>query len=256
MKNIVLVLRMAGNDFKSRYAASVLGILWAFVLPIITIIVFWVVFQLGFKSVPIQNVPYILWFAAAYVPWIYFNDMLSFGVNALSDYSYLVKKVRFQVGCIPLIRIVSSMLVHLFFILFLYFMFWCYGMPLSFFSMVQALYYSCALTCFTSGLVFLLSSLAVFFRDVAQLVMVILQIGFWVTPIFWNAREIEQSVLDVVRLNPLFYIIEGYREGFIYHVPFWEHPAMACYFWTVTIVIGTVGYFTFKRLRPHFADEL
>ena len=53
MKNNLLILRMAGNDFKSRYAASVLGVMWAFVMPIITIIVFWVVFQLGFKSVPV-----------------------------------------------------------------------------------------------------------------------------------------------------------------------------------------------------------
>lgn len=255
MKNVLLIFRMAGNDFKSRYAASVLGILWAFVMPVVTILVFWVVFQLGFKSVPVQNVPYILWFAAAYVPWIYFNDMLSFGVNALSDYSYLVKKVKFRVDFIPLIRIVSSLFVHLFFILFLYFMFWCYRMPVSFYS-VQALYYSCALTCFSCGLVFLLSSLAVFFRDIAQLVMVTLQIGFWVTPVFWNAQGMEENILNIVRLNPLFYIVEGYRESFIDQVPFWEHPVMSCYFWAVTILIGIAGYFTFKRLKPHFADEL
>lgn len=255
MKKILLIFRMAGNDFKSRYAASVLGIMWAFVMPVVTIAVFWIVFQLGFKSVPVENIPYILWFATAYVPWIYFNDMLSFGVNALADYSYLVKKIKFQVSYIPWIRIVSSAFVHLFFIIFLYFMFWGHGIPTDVFSL-QALYYSFALTCFSCGLVFLLSSLAVFFRDIAQLVIIILQIGFWVTPIFWNTRDMESGILNIVKLNPLYYIAEGYRDSFIYHVPFWEHPALSCYFWVITALICILGYFAFKRLRPHFADEL
>ena len=210
MEHLRMILRLAKNDFKSRYAASMLGIVWAFIMPIITILVFWVVFQLGFKSVPVEDMPYILWFVVAYVPWIFFNDMLSFGVNALADYNYLVKKVKFKVGYIPLIRIVSSLFVHLFFFIFIYFMFWCYKMPVKFIS-VQALYYSFALTCFSCGLVFLLSSLAFFFRDVAQLVMVILQIGFWVTPIFWNSNGMDTNILNFVKINPLYYIVEGYR---------------------------------------------
>lgn len=255
MKKVLFLLRMAGNDFKSRYAASVLGIVWAFVMPIVTIIVFWVVFQLGFKSVPVENVPYILWFVVAYVPWIFFNDTLNFGVNALADYSYLVKKVKFKVSYIPMIRIISSLFVHLFFITFIYFMFWCYKMPVTFISL-QALYYSFALACFSCGLVFLLSALTVFFRDIAQLVLVVLQIGFWATPIFWNTSEMEENILNIVKLNPLYYIVEGYRDSFIYRIPFWKHPVMTCYFWGITVMVCVLGYFAFRRLRPHFADEL
>lgn len=255
MRDILLILRMAVNDFKSRYAASFLGIMWAFVMPVVTILVFWVVFQLGFKSAPIKNIPYILWFTVAYIPWIYFNDTLSFGVNSLIDYSYLVKKVKFRVGYIPLVRIVSSMFVHLFFIIFLFLMVLCYRRPIGLFSL-QAIYYSFALTCLSGGLVFLLSSLAVFFRDIAQLVMVMLQIGFWVTPIFWNTNEMNDNILTILKLNPLYYIVEGYRESFIYHIPFWEHVGLSCYFWCITVLICVLGCFSFKRLKLHFADEL
>ena len=59
MEQLRMICRLAINDFKSRYAASVLGIIWAFVMPIVTILVFWVVFQLGFKSVPVENMPYM-----------------------------------------------------------------------------------------------------------------------------------------------------------------------------------------------------
>ena len=118
------------------------------------------------------------------------------------------------------------------------------------------LYYSFALTCFSLGLVFLLSALAVFFRDIAQFVIVILQIGFWITPIFWNIDQMDGRILNLVKINPLYYIIEGYRDSFLYAVPFWKHPVLSCYFWIVTLLVCVLGYFTFKRLRPHFADEL
>ncbi len=256
MEQLSLILRLAKNDFKSRYAASLLGIIWAFVQPVITIIVFWVVFQAGFKSSPVDNIPYILWFVTAYIPWIYFSDMLNFGVNSLSDYSYLVKKVKFQVEYLPIVRMISSLFVHVFFILFIFLMFAFYQYPISAFC-IQAIYYSVSLTVFTGGLIFLLSALSVFFRDISQIVMIILQIGFWVTPIFWNINDIENGlVLKILKLNPLQYIITGYRESFIYNMPFWKNSAETGYFWCATIVICITGYFVFKRLRPHFADEL
>lgn len=250
-----LIYRLAKNDFKARYSASVLGIIWAFVQPLITVLVFWYVFQMGFRNAPVNDIPYILWFVVAYVPWIYFNDMLTFGVNCLIDYSYLVKKMKFKVSILPVVKVLSSMFVHLFFLLFIFIIFGLYGFPITVFS-VQALYYSLALTVFSIGFIWLVSALAVFFRDVSQIVVITLQIIFWATPIFWNVKEINSEVAAVLKLNPLYYIIEGYRESFIYKVPFWAHPKETLYFWVVTIIIFLLGTFVFKTLRPHFADEL
>ena len=256
MEKVSLILRLSINDFKAKYAASVLGIIWAFVQPIITILVFWFVYQVGFKSSPVDDIPYILWFIVAYIPWIYFSDMLSFGVNSLSDYSYLVKKVKFKVEYLPTIRIISLSFVHMFFVAFIFFIFKCYNMPLSIFN-IQVIYYSIALTAYSWGLVLFLSALSVFFRDISQIVMIVLQIGFWATPIFWNINDIEnEAVIKIIKLNPIYYIVEGYRDSFIYNIPFWKHVEESYYFWGGTLVIGMLGYFVFKRLRPHFADEL
>lgn len=256
MDRLFLIIRLAKNDFKSRYAASLFGIMWAFIQPIVTILVFWFVFQAGFKSNPVDDAPYILWFVVAYVPWIYFSDMMNFGVNSLADYSYLVKKVKFNVEYLPFIRILSSLFVHLFFILFIFFMFFYYKNPVSIYC-IQCLYYSFALTVFTGGAVLLLSALSVFFRDVSQIVLLVLQIGFWATPIFWNINDIDnKEILKVLKLNPLQYIVTGYRESFIYEVAFWDKPLDTLYFWVSTLIICILGYWIFKRLRPHFADEL
>lgn len=255
MKQVQLIMRLAKNDFKAKYSASLLGIIWAFVQPMITILVFWYVFQMGFKSAPVDDMPYILWFIVGYVPWIYFSDILNFGVNSLVDYSYLVKKVKFKVEYLPVVRIISSLFVHIFFIFFIFFMFTCYKYSISIYC-IQALYYTVAVTIFGWGIIMLFSALSTFFRDISQIVSVVLQIGFWATPIFWNTDMISESVTTVLKFNPLYYIVIGYRESFIYKIPFWYHPKQTIYFWVCTLIVCTVGWYTFKRLRPHFADEL
>jgi hypothetical protein len=256
MEQFKMIMRLAKNDFKSRYSATVFGIIWAFIQPLMTVLVFWFVFQLGFKSAPVKDMPYMLWLIVAYIPWIYFSDILNFGVNALNDYSYLVKKVKFKVELLPLVRIISSAFVHIFFLGFIFLMFFCYREKLSFYC-VQAIYYTVGLSILGWGLVMLLSALSTFFKDIAQFVTIILQIGFWATPIFWNKDVMVSGIVaQVLKINPLFYIVEGYRDSFLYRAPFWSHPVQTVYFWVLTIVIGFIGWRTFKKLRPHFADEL
>lgn len=256
MKQLVMIIRLAKNDFKSRYAATTFGMIWAFIQPLMTVFVFWFVFQMGFKSAPVKNMPYMLWFITAYVPWIYFCDSMNFGVSVLNDYSYLVKKVKFQVEVLPAVRIVSSLFVHVFFVMFIFVMFFCYQAPLTVYS-IQAIYYTVALTFFSWGLVMLCSALSIFFKDIAQVVSILLQIGFWATPIFWNKEQLLSGVIaQIIKINPLYYIVEGYRDSFLYNVPFWSHPVQTVYFWVLAVGMSFIGWKTFKKLRPHFADEL
>ena len=59
-----------------------------------------------------------------------------------------------------------------------------------------------------------------------------------------------------LKLNPAYYVVEGYRQCFIYHEWFWQHYNLTAYFWLVTLAVMFVGAICFKRLRPHFADVL
>lgn len=247
--------RLAINDFKARYSGSFFGIIWAFIQPMVTIFVMWFVFEKGFKSMPVKGTPFILWFIPAYIPWIFFSDMVLSSTNCLYEYNYLVKKVKFRVSVIPLMKICSALFVHIFFIVFIFIMYLIYQMPLTTYA-VQAFYYSGALIVFSLGLSWLLSALSVFFKDLFQLINVFLQIGFWVTPIFWNPDTMAPWVNKVLMVNPVYYVIYGYRDSFINHVPFWHHLGITIYFWVFTGFLFIAGAFTFKKLRPHFADEL
>ncbi len=253
--NRTLLFSLTKNDFRQRYLGSYLGILWAFIQPTITILIFWFVFQVGFKSQPVDNFPFILWLVAGMIPWFFFADGLSNASNSVLEGSYLVKKVVFRVSLLPIIKIVSALVVHLFFIGFMMAMFMLYGYTPSLFWL-QVFYYMFATVVLLLGISWITSSIVVFFKDMGQIVAMFLQFGFWLTPIFWSINMVPQKYQFLIKLNPIFYIIEGYRNSLIYDKWFWEDWKMTLYFWIVTGVVFIIGGLTFKKLRPHFADVL
>lgn len=91
--NRKLIMNLAKSDFKTKYAGSFLGIIWAFVQPVVTVIVYSIVFQVVFAQADVGEVPYVLWLITGLVPWFFFNDALNGGTNAMIEYNYLVKKL-------------------------------------------------------------------------------------------------------------------------------------------------------------------
>lgn len=250
-----MIFKLAQNDFKAKYANSFLGVIWAFVQPLVTILVFWFVFQKGFKTPPVNDIPFVLWFIPAYIPWIYFSEILNTTSNSMLEYSYLVKKVKFDVEIIPSVKIISAAFVHIFFIIFIFFMYAVFKQTITVYC-IQTVYYSVALTILGFGSGMLVASITVLFKDFAQIVNVMLQIGFWAAPIYWDPDNMEDWVVFVLKLNPLYYIIAGYRGTFVSQDVFWDHPIQTAYFWIFTILTCIIGCKLFTSLRPFFADEI
>ena len=256
MRRLQTLFQLAGNDIKSKYANSLLGITWAFAMPLATILVFWYVFQMGFRNPPIENAPYILWFSAAYIPWIFFSDVTTSGCNSLVEYSFLVKKIRFNVRYIPVVKLLSALFVHCFFILFLMGMYLFYGYDLQLYN-IQLLYYTFCTSVLGLGLTWLLSAITVFFKDLNSLYSIIIQIGFWVTPILWNEDTMQvERVRRILAVNPMHYVVNGYRQALFEQQWFWENPYETVGFWAITALICIVGRFVFLKLEPFFSDEV
>ena len=102
----------------------------------------------------------------------------------------------------------------------------------------------------------LVSSITVFFRDMTQIISIVIQVGFWIIPIVWGSEVLSPAVKCIFQLNPVYYIVEGYRESLVSTIPFWEHPIQTLYFWSVTMVVFVVGLKTFRKLKTSFADVL
>jgi len=243
------------NEFKQKYVGNILGIFWAFIQPAAMIGIFWFVFQVGFKSKPVDDFPFILWLVAGMFPWFYFAEGLSAGTGSVQNNAFLVKKVVFRVSLLPMIPLLSALSIHIFFIFFMFGMFIYYGYAPEMYWL-QIAYYTFAMSILLLGLSWLTSSVVIFFKDVGQLVAIVIQFGFWLTPIFWSLKIVPEKYHFLINLNPMAYIVDGYRNSMIYHKWFWEDMGFTLYFWAVTLILFVLGGYTFRKLRPHFADVL
>lgn len=259
IQNRALILNLAKNDFKTKYAGSYLGIFWAFVQPIVTVLVYWFVFQVGLRSGDMHDYPFVLWLVAGLVPWFFFQDALSGGTNALIEYSYLVKKVVFKISTLPLVKVISALFVHAFFVVFTLILYSCYGYFPDLY-VLQVIYYTFALFVLVLGICYTTCAIVIFFRDLTQIINIVLQVGVWVTPIMWNiddmAERIPRVLVLIMKANPLYYIVNGYRDALLNKVWFWERFDLTCLYWLVTAAVFGLGAVIFKRLKIHFADVL
>ncbi|WP_434997449.1 ABC transporter permease [Vibrio scophthalmi] len=252
-----LLITLIYNNFKQQYLGSYLGLLWAFVQPMVFILVIWFVFDVGFRSGPVDSgAPFFLWLICGMIPWFFIADAIQSGTSAVTSNKFLVKKVAFRVGVLPIVPIGSSLIIHAVLFMMLIIAFLLYGYKPTIYWL-QIPYFVFSSIMIVLGLSWLTSALRVFVKDIGNLVGVILQIGFWATPIFWASNIIPEKYRFIVELNPMAYIINGYRAALIEQVWFFGGGMFTTYyFWGVTAIILLGGIIVFKRLRPHFGDVL
>ncbi|MBQ3163016.1 MAG: ABC transporter permease [Lachnospiraceae bacterium] len=255
-----LIWKLAKNDFKNRFAGSYLGKVWAFVQPVITVALYWFVFDyvMGARAEALAGtiqIPYVIWLTAGLVPWFFFSEAITGGTMALLEYSYLVKKVVFKISVIPIIKIISASFTHIFFVCFMLVVYVCMGYTPDLY-LLQIPYYSLCLFLFVLALVYSTCAMVLFFRDLAQIINIGLQIGMWATPILWDLNTVPPIMQFILKINPMYYIVNGFRSAMFEKTWFWQDFYSTMYFWIVTVVFFGIGALIFRRLKVHFADVL
>lgn len=255
-----LIWKLAKNDFKKRYAGSYLGIVWALVQPVITVLMYWLVFDVIMSGAGMAmrggtEIPFVLFLTSGLVPWFYFNEAWTNGTLAMLEYNYLVKKVVFKISILPIIKVIGATFTHVFFVCVMLVIAACYGYYPSIY-MLQIPYYSLCTFVLVLALSYTTCALVVFMRDISQIINIVLQIGMWATPIMWDFGAISPTWAKLLKLNPMVYIVNGYRDAVYGHSWFFEDFFSTMYFWIITVVLFGLGAVVFKKLKVHFADVL
>lgn len=254
IKRVNLIISLALNDFKSKYASSQLGILWAFFKPVVQACVYVFVFTIIARAAPANNqYPYAFWLLPGMIAWFFFSDGIMSGANALLEYSYLVKKIKFDIGILPTVKVISSGIVHCFFVLFVLFLYLLWGLPLCW-TMIQIPYYMVCTFSIVVALSKINCALVPFFRDFLQLLEIILMVLMWACPVMWDVSMLPEKIVSIFKLNPLYYVIEGYRQSFMGGGWFFNKPWMTVYYWGFVLLLWYLGNKLFSRLQVHFAD--
>lgn len=250
------LVAMALGDLKLRYHGRLAGLLWSVLQPLAMIATFWFVFSFGFKIKSVGNTPFLLYFICGLAPWLFFTEALTQGVTAISSRSHLVKFVVFPVETLPAIPLITALVGHLAMLTLVFAILILGGHGVSW-ALVQLPFYTIALMIFACGLIWILSALQLFIPDVADVTNVVIGLWFWLTPIVWPVEFLPDALRPFASLNPMYFIVEGYRNSLLNGIPAWEQSGVAVLsFWAPTLLFLLAGAALFKRLKPEFSEVL
>lgn len=249
------IYELTKRDFEAQYKSTYLGVLWGFIHPLTYILVLLIVFTIGLRSNPGKDIPFVIYLISGMIPWQFFSGTLNSLTNVIRSHSFLVRKGDLSLSILHVAKILSSLITLLVLIAICMIICAVYGYPPGFHSL-QIIYYMLAMCLLLLGLGWITSATSIFVEDVTNVVNVVIQFGFWFTPIIWNLKIIPKKYLWIAKLNPACYLITGFRDSLVYGTPVWVKPMETLYFWGLTILVLLAGVIIFRRLKPHFGEVI
>ena len=251
-----LIFRLSLYEEKGKYTMHYFGALWQILNPFIQIGVYWLIFGLGIrKGSPVDGTPFFLWLIIGLVPWLYISRTIIQASNSIFAKVNLVSKMHFPVSVLPTIRIIGNSISLIPMIIITIGIAFYYG----FFSgayLFQLIYYLICLYFFLFAITLLLATMTTIIRDVQMMVQSIVRLIMFFLPIVWNVHNFPELFVNILKLNPLFYIIEGFRSSILGGQWFFEDISYTIYFWSISLLILTVGSFLHIKFRNKFVDYL
>lgn len=256
-----LIRRLSVYEMKSKNNDNYLGMTWELINPLFQIAIYWFVFGYGIRQRAHINltdtleVPFFYWMLAGMVIWLFFYRSIIDGSKAIYTRIRMLSKMNFPMSIIPNYVVLGKYYIHLGLLVITIIIFNFNGYYISTYYL-QLIYYIFALFAFTFSLALVMSTLSTIIRDIQMFLQSILRMGLYVSPILWNVDTMSNDVIrTLVQLNPLYYLIEGYRYslfGLGWHVTEnWEHTL---FFWGVTILLFCFGSYLHVKFRRHFID--
>lgn len=213
------------------------------------------VFKFGFKANTLADVPFFAFMFTGMVVFSFFSSLVLEGTGSIRTYSYLVKKVSFDYRLILIARLLSLGGIHLLMILLLFGILIFHDLSASIFW-IGIVYYSFATFMLAAGVTLLTSSVSVFVPDIRNVMVLCMQFLFYLSPVFWSPLSVSQELVPWLELNPLYFLIQGYRDCLLYGSFGRASSLSHIYFWLGVVFLNYTGSAVFRRLRPHFADVL
>ncbi|WP_067931864.1 ABC transporter permease [Alicyclobacillus kakegawensis] len=254
-RNLYLIRRLSMFEFKTEYTNAYLGVLWEVINPLIQIAIYWFVFGIGIRrGHSVDGVPYFIWMLSGMVVWFFFNAAAMQGTRALHTRLQTVARMSFPISVVPTFVIVRHLYQHwiLLAIVLVIFTWTGHGPTL---YLVQLGYFMFALLALLVSISLLTSTLATIVRDVQQIVQSILRVLLYLTPLLWPSDHLPGVLRDAMLLNPLVYVVEGYRAALL--GTSWYclvHLKYTLYFWLFIAFAWVIGARVHMKLRQRLMD--
>jgi lipopolysaccharide transport system permease protein len=244
-----LLYFLTWRDVKVRYKQTELGVAWAIIQPLLTMLIFTIFFG-RLAGVPSDNVPYPIFAYAGLLPWTFFANSISNSGNSLVGSTNLITKVYFPRIIIPGAAVAAGLVDFAIAFVILVLLMIYYRVPVTWsFLMFPVLVLLTTLLALSLGM--WLSALNVKYRDVRFALPFLIQLGLFVSPVIYPVSFLPRKLAWLLSLNPMTGIIEGFRSS-LFGRPFnWAALAIST---AITLILLVYSSYSFRRMEKSFAD--
>lgn len=260
-EHLRLAWMLAKRDLRNRYASSYAGVAWNIGVPLLYALINVVVFSVlmsGRMGERYGNIPFALFYFVPFVLWTFFSEVIGRSTGILREYAYLINKIAFPFWILPLVPIASALLSQAIIFALIVGLVLVKGVSVASSAWIFLIIWAIG-AILTIGIAYAVSALSVYVPDLAQIIPVIVNILFWLTPILYPATLVEAHGALWVRglimdFNPFFYLVEMSRHAVFGTAPISYLILLALGVFSCLVLMA--GLWVFKRLKAGFADVI
>ena len=250
--NLFRIYSIAKYELLGDIRDSRFGIFWNFASPAIQVLTYWLVFGIGMSRGQQEGIDYLPWVVVGFAAWWYISPCITGGCSAIHSKANVITRMKFPISILPATVCVKEFFNHLFMLAIAMVVLLLYGFTPTVYWFGVLYYMVCAFV-FVENLALITSVITMLWRDMKKLVKSLIRMILYLSPVLWTARFEKIPLLDfIMTLNPIYYIVIGYRDSLIFGRGIWVHPGLAAYFWGLNLVLFAVGC----HLMYHFKKKM
>lgn len=253
--NRKLLFKLACVHMSQTTVRSTWGVVWVYIHDILYFTAFTLFRILLTGNRPVDGLTSVEYLMTGLVPWLLISEVLNSATNAIRSNKVIIQSIKFPIIILPGVEVLAILLKRLPTFLFIFLVCIVYG-HIQCFNLFLFLYYFVAMVALLLATTLLLSAFIAVSEDFHQLYMAFMRILFFTLPIMWDFRTLEGTKYviwgQVLKLNPLIYIIQGFRDAFVLGNT--QSIRYGCYYWGIVIVVFLLGCFVQKRLQKFYSD--
>jgi len=246
-----LLITFTLRDIQVRYTQTFLGVAWAIAQPLAFMVILTLVKATVFQEESSEGAPHTIFLYAAMVPWLFFQNSLTFASNSIAGNMNLVKKIYFPREIFPASAILACVLDFLIASMIFLGMMLFYRIPLTVHLVWVPVLFGIELL-FVIGIGMFVAASNVFYRDVKYLVPLAIQLLFFASPVFYSVERVPEAFRSWYLLNPMAVVIDGFRKAIVHGVRPEAAPVLMSF--AVAGVCCALAYKYFKHFEARFAD--
>ncbi|AWC34612.1 MULTISPECIES: ABC transporter permease [Bacillus cereus group] len=256
INSLYLIKRLSIYQVKSTNNSNHLGLVWEVLNPLIQMSIYWFVFGIGIRGGKgVDGAPFVYWLMSGLAVWFFISPSILQASKSIYTRLNMISKMNFPMSVIPSYVIISNFYQHLILVGIVTIIFLTTGQGIVI-HYIQLLYYMFATLMFIFAFSLITSTLATIVRDVQMVVQSLMRMLLYLTPILWTPDKLPTILQKIMQLNPLCYIIEGYRDSFLGTGWIYEDIQYALYFWIIVFLMLLIGATLHVKFRKHFVDYL